>query len=361
LNIPDRCLAAVFEGVGKPLRMESFALEDPLPGHVLAKVRMATICGSDLHTVSGRRVESTPLVLGHEIVGEVAALGEGIRETSAGDPLRVGDRVTFTIMASCGRCPNCRAGIPQKCRSLFKYGHTCINDGLPLSGGLAEYVYLRPGTSVFHVPSSLSDKAVCPANCALATVVNGLEAIAIRPGERVLVQGAGLLGPYAVALLKDRGAGEVVVTDLDGARLDMAANFGADETVNVAGMSADDVVDMLGEMRFDCGVEVCGDPSVVWPGIRTLALKGRYVIMGLVCAGSLFTIDGNTVTRNYLTITGVHNYAPKHLAAGLAFLERTCSRFPYQDLVSEVLQFSEAEEAFKLAAEKRGIRVAVVP
>ena len=311
--------------------------------------------------MSGRRVEPTPLVLGHEIVGEIAALGKGVATAASGAPLRVGDRVSFTIMASCGVCDNCRGGMPQKCASLFKYGHTPTSNAPALSGGLAQYVYLRKGTAVFPIPDDLTDKTVCPANCAVATVVNGLERADFRPGERALVQGAGLLGLYAAAMLKDLGASEVVVTDLDEERLRLVRRFGADEGVDVTGMNGDALIDALGRDRFDCVVEVCGDPSVVWPGLRTLRLKGRYVIIGLVCAGADFTVDGNAIARRYLTITGIHNYAPEHLAKALAFLERSHAHLPYDEIIQEVIPLSKVEEAFEAARAKRGLRVAVKP
>ena len=361
MNTPPTSLAAVFEAIGKPIALAEFPLVDPPPGHILGRVRMATICGSDLHTISGRRTEPAPLILGHEIVVEAAKLGEGVRESAKGVPLKVGDRLTFTIMASCGRCATCRTGLPQKCESLFKYGHTSIHDGLPLSGGFAEYVYLRPGTAVFHVPEALPDELVCPANCALATVINGLEAGSVQRAERVLVQGAGPLGLYATALLKDMGASEIVVTDIADGRLEMAQRFGADRVLNVAGLDEDAQVSTLGERRFHCVLEVCGNPAAVRPGIRCLGLRGRYVIIGLVCAGSDFSVDGNTLTRNYLTIRGIHNYAPRHLERGLEFLERTHSRFPYEEIVSERVKLRDIGRGLELAKDSGNIRVAVVP
>ena len=84
-------------------------------------------------------------------------------------------------------------------------------------------------------------------------------------------------------------------------------------------------------------------------------------MMGLVCAGSCFSVDGNLITRNYLTIKGVHNYAPRHLARGLRFLEETASRFPYEELVWEVVELGRIERGFELARGRRGIRVGVVP
>jgi putative phosphonate catabolism associated alcohol dehydrogenase len=341
--------------------MTHFPLVDPPAGHILARVRMATICGSDLHSVSGRRLEPAPSILGHEIVAEIVELGEGVTDAASGARLEQGDRVTFTIMAYCGNCENCRAGLPQKCESLFKYGHTRIHDGLPLSGGYAEYVYLRPGTAIFHVPTELSDKEICPANCALATVINGLETIEVNAGDRVLVQGSGLLGIYCTMLLKERGASEVVVTDVADGRLDAATRLGADEALNVTGMDDEKLISALGKSRFDCVVQVCGNPSVVWPGIQMLRLRGRYLIMGLLSAGSNFTVDADTVARHYLTIKGTHNYAPRHLASGLDFLVRARSKLDFDSLVGAVMPLSDINHAFDEAATRSAVRVAIVP
>ena len=187
--------AAVFSEVGRPLQIQEFRVpQDIEPGAALCKVRMSTICGSDLHTISGRRREPTPIILGHEIIGEVVALGDGLERDGFGDELRVGDRVTWSIMASCGDCFYCNLDLPQKCESLRKYGHTSCDESPHLTGGYAELVYLWPGTAIFRVPDALPDEVATPANCALATVVNGMDAIGLAAGETVLIQGAGLLG-----------------------------------------------------------------------------------------------------------------------------------------------------------------------
>ncbi len=102
-ELPATCTAAVFSEVGRPLELRQFALPTELdPGEALCKVRMATICGSDLHTISGRRTEPAPLILGHEILGEVVALGNGPTTDATGAPLRVGDRPGATPIEGSG-------------------------------------------------------------------------------------------------------------------------------------------------------------------------------------------------------------------------------------------------------------------
>jgi alcohol dehydrogenase len=159
--------AMVFCGPGQPLELRRFGLPRLAEGEVTVRVTCCTLCGSDVHTVEGRRATPLPTVLGHEIVGRVAQLPPG-REVCdhEGTPLAIGDRVTWTVAASCGVCFFCREGLPQKCERLFKYGHQAISERHPLSGGLAEFCHLAAGTAIFRLPPELSDTVACPANCA---------------------------------------------------------------------------------------------------------------------------------------------------------------------------------------------------
>lgn len=228
---------AVFHGVGKPHEIREIPLPDRLlEGEVLVRLDCATICGSDLHTLHGKRHEPTPLVLGHEGVGVIEAIGNDIfsgnRPRSGSWKLREGDRITFSVADSCGICPECTLHkLPQKCVSLMKYGHTSINNGLGLNGTYASHILLRRGTHVVPLPSGLSSKIAAPANCALATVANSLDLARLpRFGSNnsAVVQGAGLLGIYAVAWLKKRvGMAHVFCLDTNASRLKTAERFGA--------------------------------------------------------------------------------------------------------------------------------------
>ena len=109
--------AAVFLGSGKPFEIREFPLQEVKPGAILAKVKMTTICGSDLHTWQGKRSAPLPIILGHEILGEIKELGKGVEKDSMGNTLTAGNRITWSVMASCGKCYYCMIKrIPQKCR-----------------------------------------------------------------------------------------------------------------------------------------------------------------------------------------------------------------------------------------------------
>ena len=221
-------LAAVMRVPGQDLELQRFPLPAVASDCILVKVTCCTICGSDVHTWSGRRESPVPIILGHEIVGTVAAKGDAVTHDSADRPLAVGDRITWTIMDNCGKCYYCRQkGLMMKCRNLKKYGHDSCEAPPHFVGGFAEYCYLTPGTCVIKLPDTVSDEQAAPANCALATVVAGWEAAAIRPLENVLIQGAGALGIYAAALASHYGCRRVVVTDKIDHRLEFIRDFGA--------------------------------------------------------------------------------------------------------------------------------------
>ena len=358
--------AAVFVEQGKPLSIESFDLPRQIePGAALCKVCMSTICGSDLHTIFGRRQEPTPLILGHESIGRVVALGEGLQHDRFGDPLRVGDRVTWSVAASCGNCFACRHELPQKCDHLRKYGHTCCKEPPHLTGGYAEHIYLFPGTAIFRVPDGLPDAVATPANCALSTMVNALETIGLEQGETVLIQGAGLLGLNLVALCREAGAGKIFVTDVAAGRLEFASRFGADACFHTA---ESDPVELIATIRaqtgghgVDVAFEVCGAVEAVGEGIRLLRIGGRYLIAGLVTPGSALPLEGNQLTRNCLTIKGIHNYRGEHLGKALRFLDDHGRRYPYDDLLGPAFALDQINQAVQVAASAEFIRVAIKP
>ena len=358
------CNAAVFIEPGKPLEMRKFNLPHKLePGAALCKVKMSTICGSDLHTISGRRTEPAPLILGHEIIGEIVALGSDLENDGFGDKLKIGDRVSWSIMASCGRCFYCGLDLPQKCEKLRKYGHTCCNEPPHLTGGYAEYIYLFPGTAIYKIPADIPDEIATPANCALSTVINAVETIGLNKKETVLIQGAGLLGLNLVALAVEAGVKKIFVTDVVKSRLGLAGKFGANFCINVKDLACEEVVSQIRDRTDGYGVdvafEICGVKEAVGLAVESLRIGGRYLIAGLVMPGSDLGIDGNQLTRKYLTVKGIHNYNPKHLGMALRFLEKCSRKYPYDELVGRVFSLSQINEAIESASTGKHIRIGV--
>jgi putative phosphonate catabolism associated alcohol dehydrogenase len=333
----------LFHGPGRALEPRRVALPHQLrPGEVLVEISLATICGSDLHTVDGRRSAPTPCVLGHEGVGHVAA--------SAREDIGMGQRVTWTMADSCGQCAPCtRWHLPQKCERLFKYGHASLSDGTGLNGCYATHIVLRSGTYILPVPESLPDAVAAPANCALATIVNALDSLP-DPCDRALVQGGGLLGLYACAWLRHRGVPEVYCTDLSPQRLGVVAEFGGIPIPVEAPLPTVDLV-----------LEVAGTAAVIPDGVQALRPGGHYIWAGMVHPETRLDLTGETVLRKCLTVRGVHNYAPWHLAAGLDFLARQQTRLPLEGLTSPALPLDKLDEALALTRTREWQRVSIRP
>jgi putative phosphonate catabolism associated alcohol dehydrogenase len=358
--------AAVMTKANMPLEIREFPLSEVEKGCVLVKIRCCTICGSDLHTWLGHRSTPLPIILGHEIMGEIVELGEGVVRDSGDRPLKVGDRITWTIMNNCGKCYYCREkGLMMKCVELKKYGHDSCERPPHFNGGFAEYCYIMPGTCVIKIPDELSDEVAAPANCGLATVIAGWDAVRLQPGENVLIQGAGTLGIYAAALARTYGCERIIVTDIADKRLEMIKRFGATDVINVKGLKDDDIVkavqDMTRGFGVDAAMETAGRPEIIPAGLKSLRKGGRYVEHGNVFPGAVFSYDASDIIFRYLTITGVHNYDAKHLEMAIGFLLRTRMTFPFKDIVTHKFDLIDINRAMEVAKSADAIRVAVRP
>jgi len=358
--------AAVMAKAKAPLEIKEFELSDVQNGWILVRIKCCTICGSDLHTWLGHRATPLPIILGHEIMGEIVELGEGVAKDSGGRPLKIGDRITWTIMSNCGKCYYCREkGLMMKCLELKKYGHDSCTNPPHFNGGFAEYCYVTPGTCVIKIPDDVSDEIAAPANCGLATVVAGWDSVRLEPGDNVLIQGAGTLGIYAAALARSYGCNRIIVTDVIDRRLGFIKKFGATEMINVKGMKDEEVIGVIQDLTrgfgVDIAMEVAGTPSIIPLGLKCLRKGGQYIEHGNVFPGANFTYDASDIIFRYLTIKGIHNYDTKHLQWGVDFLQRAHHIYPFQDIVTHQFTLDEINKALEVAHSEHAIRVAVKP
>jgi len=336
--------AMVWIGEGHPHEMiavPGVALGD---GDVLVAVEMSTICGSDVHTVQGRRSAPVPLVLGHESVGRVIAIGDAGALDSSGTPLRIGDRVVWSVTISCGSCDRCSAGFPQKCRTLGKYGHDRIGGQGDLTGTFGSHVQLRSGTSIVRVPETLSASVLAPAACATATAWAAVaRAGRSLEGAAVRVHGAGLVGLSAAAIAAEHGA-SVEVLDPNPARRALAARFGATR------------------LTRDPDVVIEASGHAVAEAVDGVAVGGTVVLVGSVFPADPVPLDAESIVRRLVTIAGVHNYTGPELAETVAFLSGRGRAYPFAEAVGEVRPLSELDDALAAAsAPDAPLRIGLVP
>ena len=352
-----------FHGVGIPFEVCEMPVATT-SNDILVGVSLATICGSDLHTVSGRRGADTPCVLGHEIVGAVAAPTDF--RSATGDTLREGDRVTWSMTTSCGACDYCvNRNLPQKCETMFKYGHARNEGASALSGGFATHILLRPGTAVYRIPDAVTDKEAVPINCALATVVNGLATIGMQPGETAVIHGAGMLGIYAACYLRENGYEHVAVVDINEMRLETARRFGATHTFNPDKTSVSDIDAALKELTdgrgADLGVEVSGATIGIPNLVTWLGIGGRCLTLGYVYPNAHISVDAHQLVTKCITLRGVHNYHHTALGTALRFVEENRTRYSFGELIGKTYQLADINTAFADAMDQKALRIAVTP
>ena len=362
---------ARFDAPGKPFQIETVSLPDIGPGQILIKVTRANICGSDVHAWHGTFATrglggQLPTVLGHEMVGAVEALGDGVSADSNGMPLHVGTRVVFPYFFCCHTCRNCLAGRSNACLNM-KMAMLGRADMPPyFVGGYGDYFLVPAGAVVYTVPDTVSDDIAAGANCALSQVIYGLERVDLQFGEYVVVQGAGALGLYAVAVAKARGAARVIAIDGVPERLELAAAFGADEVIDISDVTSEKdrakiVRTQTDGQGADVVVEVVGHPSAIDEGLKMLAQFGRYLEIGNINLGKTFEFDPSRFVFANKTMVGVSLYDPVVLSRALSFLERHQHRLPFDRLAAAQYSLDHINVAFAAAEGKRDVRASIVP
>lgn len=351
-------LAAVFEGTPGKIHLQQIPVPNPEGPEILVRVESCTLCGSDLHSIEGRRRVPVPTILGHEIVGRIEKFGPGAPRLDARcRPLEVGSRVVWGIVASCGECYYCQRGLPQKCERSVKYGHEAFRPGYELLGGLAEFCLLTPGTTIVKISEELAAETISPSSCATATVCNAFDGRPDLTGQTVCITGAGMLGQTAAALAKTRGAAGVIVVDPDEYRRSQARRFGATHAVTPEAFQAT-VAELTAGRGADLAIELSGSPAAfegTWPVLR---LGAQFVLVGAVFPVPAVPLLMEQVVRRNITIRGVHNYSGRHLVEAVEFLE-TQSSHPFAEMVSQWFELSEIELALQAAKNPTNLRVGI--
>lgn len=363
--LPQSGRLAVYDAPNQPFEIRSYPLRAPHAGEVLVRIRMSTICRSDIHSYLGHRPNPCPGVLGHEIIGDIVQLGSGVTHDMRGDALAAGDRITWSEYFIPGSNYYTEVlDLPQKSHGVDKYGHMAVATEPHHHGGFGEYCYVLPQSWILKLPADLTDEEATPINCGVATMICVTERAEIRMGDAVVIQGLGLLGLYGAAIAKARGARLVIGIDTVPARREMSQRFGVDHAFDPGAMSEAELVKKVRALckpeGADVVIEVCGYPEVITAGIGFLRNGGRYVLGGVVNPDSFVRIDVNQILRKLITLRGVHNYHPRNLIEALDFVHANRLRFPFHDLVDGKYPLEQVGQAMKDAEERRVLRAAIV-
>src|SRR6266702_2732423 len=269
-------------------------VKKPEVGHndVMIRITRTAICGTDIHIWKwddwAQKTIPVPMHVGHEYVGEIVEMGQEVRGFS------IGDRVSGEGHITCGFCRNCRAGRRHLCRNT-------VGVGVNREGAFAEYLVI-PAFNAFKIPPEISDD--------LAAIVDPFgnathTALSFNlVGEDVLITGAGPIGIMAVAIAKHVGARNVVITDVNDYRLELARKMGATRAVNVSRESLRDVMaDLHMAEGFDVGLEMSGVPSAFTSMLEAMNHGGKIALLGIPPAQT--AIDWTQVIFKGLEIKGI--------------------------------------------------------
>ncbi len=361
--------ASVLEQFNAPLVLRDFVVpEAPEPGGLLVRTEMAGICGTDVHLWKGELAIKLPVILGHETVGRIAALGEGVEKDWAGEPLKVGDRITWSAGVTCGTCFYCaEKRVPTRCvnRKAYGIGHPC--DTAPhFLGGYAEFHYLKPRSNIFKLPDDLPTESIIGAGCALNTALHGVERTGIGLHDIVVVQGTGPVGIAALAVAKSAGASQVIVIGAPKHRRDVARRFGADHVLDLERLRTP--AERIAAVReltrghgADVVLECVGLPSAVVEGMEMCRDGGKYLILGHYCDAGPVAWNPHVVTRKQLSVFGSWSSEPRHLKMALDFLRTTQERFPFAEMVSHRFPLEQANEALAATSAWQSAKSVLVP
>ena len=291
--IPKMMDAIVKPVAGVGLELRRVPVPEPGPGEVLIKVHKTAICGTDVHIYdwtpwSAEHVKP-PMVIGHEYVGEIAALGAGVTG------LTVGMRVSGEGHITCGHCRNCHTGNIQWCKNTKSVG-------VDRDGAFAEYVCI-PEKNVIIIDPQLDEDVVAFFDAFGNATHTALMFNLV--GEDVLITGAGPIGVIACGICKYAGARRVVITDMNEYRLDLARKMGADAAVSVAKEDLQEVMKQQGLVEgFDVGLEMSGSGAAFKQLLSVMRNGGKVSLLGL--GNGPISLDMNLIIGKGLTLQGIY-------------------------------------------------------
>lgn len=342
--------AARFYDVGRPLQIEEVAMPEPGPGEVLVAIGAAGLCGTDLHIALEGTIPParTPITLGHEGAGRIAALGAGVEGWD------VGDRVCFLPHAPCGQCWYCLNDRETLCPRTEIFG-------LHRDGTFAEAVAV-PARCLVPLPASIPFEQGAILSDAVATAYHAVAVrAAVRPGEMVVVVGCGGVGHHAIWFARHQGAGRVIAVDVATGALRRALDAGADTAVNAREENIPHrVKDLTGGLGADLAVECVGRAETVMTALKCLRRGGRAVVVGVgperVTLPPLQAFVGMD-----LALLGSMGSDGADLGAVIALVAR--GELDLSGSVSAAVPLAGINRALQRAAAQRGddVRVVVAP
>lgn len=338
--------SAVLEGPGA-MAIKEFEIPQIGPEAGLLKVEMAGVCGTDPKYYHGKLPVPYPLILGHEILGRVAQIGDVAAKRYG---VGIGDRVVVESSMFCGHCRYCLIGSYRLCQNKRSYGINVSATTPPhLWGAYGEYMYLAPGSILHRISAAVPAEAAVLAN---AVISNGIQWVrtlgGASVGQAVVIQGIGPQGLAMTIAAKESGAWPIIVTGLsaDQDRFELAQEYGADYCINVQEEGLIERVREITDGRMaDLVVDVSGSPEAIVKSVDLTRQQGTLVCAGLTGNGVVTPLLMDKIVLNEIRVQGAFSKGVDAVAAAVKLIESR--RYPMEAMVTHKFPLDKAEEAVK--------------
>ena len=332
-----------------PERIEILEYPAPqvAPDGALLDIELGGVCGTDVKYLHGRIALPYPVILGHEIVGRISAIGDQARVIHG---VEEGDRVILKGSRGCGHCADCRRGAARFCRSRTNYGgQTSCSEAPHMFGGFADQLYVAPDACLTRVSERVSATAAVLIGSVMA---NGYQWVVVQGGahlgDYVLIQGPGQQGLACTFAAKAAGAGRVVVTGRakDAERFEVAKAWGADRVVDV---DSEDVLEIVNEetggVMADVVVDVSGSSTAFATSVKATRRQGTVVLAGLTGSDVTTPVLLDELVWSERRVQGSFTADAPALDATIRYVE--ASGFPVEDMVTHVFALDETERCIR--------------
>jgi len=343
--------AAVLEALEK-IAVKEVPDVDPGPGEVKLRVRVCAVCGSDVRIFHyGNPRVHPPAIIGHEVAGDVVAVGTGV------ETFKVGDRVALGADVPCGKCSWCQNGLCNNCIENYAIGYQ-------FPGGFAEYMVLDP-TVVTWGPVTLIPEGVSYEQAALAEplacAINGLEKCRLSVGDSLCIIGAGPLGCMMIQLGRHMGATEIMIVQRSKKRLELARAFGADHYICSEETDVPEAISDITRGRGpDVVVTTCGSVEAHEQAIEMVAKRGRVNLFGGLGKGARnLSVPSNTIHYKECCVLGSHGSVPRQHRIAMKLIEKGV--VDVARCVTHRFSLDDIHAAFDAAEKHEGLKVVVTP
>ena len=330
------------------LRVEDRAQQELGQGQIEVAIKRGGICGSDLHYYKhggfGTIRLKEPMVLGHEVAGEVTKLGAGVTN------VKVGDMVAISPSRPCGQCIYCQKGQQNHCLDMLFYGSAMR---FPHVQGAFQQSLVAEASQAHIIANGVSIEEAAFAE-PFAVTLHAIVRAGSLANKRVLVTGCGPIGALAIVAARTHGAQEIVATDVSDFTLGLARKIGADHTINVA-TNADAVTPFKANKGyFDIMIEASGNEAALHMGLEVLKPRSTLIQLGL---GGNIALPQNMIVSKEIEIKGSFRF---HEEFALAVDLINNKRVNLKPLLTEVMPLSQAKQAFDLASDRsRAMKVQI--